>query len=234
MSNWPGLPGPDEVHVWTANTDIEVRADCLDHEEQEQARRFVTEELTRRFTAGRVMRRKILGKYCDTPPEALQFGEIAQKKPVLTGAGAALQFNQTNSADLAMLAVSTAQPVGIDIEMPKDRAALEVAEHQFHPLEIDAIFGARSEDEKIAAFYRCWTRKEAFIKALGLGLYLPLDSFAVDVRDRKRTELLVCPDPHGPSDKWSIVNLDAPAGSFAALAVPLKTLRIRYFGYSAE
>ncbi len=158
--------------------------------------------------------------YTGIPPEALRFGETGQKKPILLHLKSPLEFNQTNSGDRALLAVSGGMPVGIDMEVPTDRgAALDIARHQFHELEKAAIFSGRTEGEQVAAFYRCWTRKEAFVKALGLGLYLPLDSFAVDVTGRERTRLLVCPETHGPASKWEITDLGLSDGSFAALAI---------------
>lgn len=222
-----------DVHIWSAELTVDVSPDCLDDEERQQAARFVTADLSRRFTAGRVMRREILSKYTGIPPAALRFGESGQKKPVLLNSGNPLEFNQTNSADWTLLAVSGAMPVGIDLEVPPERGpALDIARHQFHALEKAAIFSARTAGEKVAAFYRCWTRKEAFVKALGLGLYLPLDSFAVDVTVRQRSSLLVCPALHGPASKWEITDLDMSDGRFAALAIAHPRVRLRRFSFA--
>ncbi|WP_193173335.1 4'-phosphopantetheinyl transferase family protein [Nisaea nitritireducens] len=214
---------------------MDVSPACLDDEERDQASRFITAELSRRFTAGRVMRRMVLSKYTGLAPHALRFGEIGQKKPILLGLQSPLEFNQTNSGDLALLAVSSDMPVGIDLEVPKDRsAALDIAKHQFHELEKTAIFSRCTENEQVAAFYRCWTRKEAFVKALGLGLYLPLNSFAVDVNGQERTKLLVCPDEHGPPAMWEILDLGVPGGNFAALAIAQPQARLQCFSYAFE
>ena len=132
--------------------------------------------------------REILSRYLDLAPAALRFDHNAYGKPSVAGAG--LHFNVSHSGDWAMLAVSAEQEVGIDIERIDPSFVQEqIPERFFSPREV-AQLRSLPPSEQTGAFFRCWTRKEAYIKARGLGLALALDSFDSFAASRRSAALV--------------------------------------------
>jgi 4'-phosphopantetheinyl transferase len=180
----------------------------LSVEERARAERFRFPEHRHRYLVCRGTLREILSRYLDLAPAALHFDHNAYGKPSVAGAG--LHFNVSHSGDWAMLAVSAEREVGIDIERIDPSFVQEqIPERFFSPREV-AQLRSLPPSEQPGAFFRCWTRKEAYIKARGLGLALALDSFDVS---------LLPDDPPALSraGDWSIRNLDAPEGYAAAI-----------------
>lgn len=126
------------------------------------------------------MLREILGAYLNLDPRAVEFAFNPQGKPGVAG----IYFNVSHSDALAAIAVSRTREVGIDIERMDARAASEkVPERFFAPAEVAAL-RALPEHLQTEAFFRCWTRKEAYVKARGLGLSIDLAGFEVTVEER--------------------------------------------------
>lgn len=200
---------PGEVHVWRC--DLEQPAGpyeqfwrTLDDDERARANRFHFEKHRRHFVVGRGVLRQLLGRYLETRPEEVRFLYGPQGKPALDGEHreSSLRFNASHSGELAVYAFMLDCEVGIDVELIKDDFATEeIAERFFSAGEIKAL-SALPMPEKAAAFFETWTRKEAYIKAIGSGLSHPLDQFDV-------TEEI---------PGWSILDLDAGTGYRAALA----------------
>lgn len=183
QSNWPRpseLPEllPDAVHVWRVPLDLAGAADVqfvLSPEERVHAARFAIDRPRQVFIASRAALRSLLGRYLGVSPRDVTIVNDSQGKPQLTRGD--LCFNLAHSGELALIAVTRGCQIGIDLELlrPVDRSQ-EIAARNFHPAEIAAILATGAE-ELPASFLRCWTRKEAVLKAVGVGLGYPLDAF---------------------------------------------------------
>ena len=224
--NWP--PGPQNpqlasgtVHVWAAALDAgpERLAACarlLAADERERAGRFHFARDRDAYIAGRGMLRLLIGRYLARAPETLDISYSDYGKPCL--AGGELRFNLAHSAGLALYAFAAHTELGVDVEAERDLPdALPIARRFFSAAEYDAL-RALPPDEQPAAFFRCWTRKEAFIKAVGEGLSYPLDRFQVSLRPDQAPALLSV-DGHAPGAReWTLVDLPLPAAYTGALA----------------
>ena len=149
----------------------------LDSGERNRAARFHFERDRDAFIASHGWLRTLLGRYLNADPRRIDFIFGHHGKPAIDGAP--VHFNLSHSGEMAACAVTRDCEVGIDIERVRPTSDIEsIAERFFHPEECRKLFGL-AEEERALAFFRCWTRKEAYIKALGAGLSAPLDSFAV-------------------------------------------------------
>jgi 4'-phosphopantetheinyl transferase len=217
---------PVQVHVWRAALDIptplaNALEGTLSPDEQARAARFRFPLLRQRFVAGCGILRAILGRYLGMAPQTLQFGYTAHGKPFLQpGEGRqALRFNMAHTEGVALYAIAHTREVGIDIEMQRPLSdALAIAEQFFSPLERHML-QALPPQEQPAAFLRCWTRKEAYVKGLGVGLSLPLDQFSVTLTPHEPAQLLRTEHDPAAVTQWAIRELAAGPGYIAALAV---------------
>ncbi|MDL2401327.1 4'-phosphopantetheinyl transferase family protein [Rhizobium mayense] len=216
--------GPDLIDVWTWSVDappssVDRYAAQLSAEELARAARFVREHDGRRFIVGRGRLRSILGRYLGLPPKSLAFAYNDYGKPsVALPGGTPFSFNLSHSADLAALAVSDRYELGIDIEeirfLKEDIAGRFFSRKEYLTLQ------ALPPEAYLDGFYRCWTRKEAFVKAHGAGLSLPLDSFDVTFDWANEPRLVrLDGDPDAPSN-WRILELETPV-TFAGAVVAL-------------
>lgn len=177
---------PDTVCIWWANLDwagdrIASAWPGLSADERERANLYHRPIDRHRFVAARTCLRRILSSYLGVPPGAVTFELGQHGKPRLTSDFAEIHFNTAHSNELAVFAVAIGHELGVDLErvQPNIRC-LEIARHFFAPEEQEVLENLAGED-RVRAFYRCWTRKEAYVKAIGAGLFLPLDSFVVSV-----------------------------------------------------
>lgn len=227
MSNeLPGEPLPPDtasVGVWTARLDREPSelrrlAGSLSNDEHARAERFVFEVHRRRFVAARGLLRALLGRELGVAPAALVFDYAAWGKPRLDPRhGGELHFNVSHSHDLGVLALARGRELGVDVEAVRveiDHAA--IAARFFSPAEQSAL-QALPAPERAAGFFTIWTRKEAYLKLVGAGLRLALDSFDVSLDEPAR--LLRVDGAGGAADGARLVTLAAPAGFRAALAL---------------
>ena len=216
----------DEMHVWRARLDrgpavVRAMRDTLTPDERERADRFRFEKDRVRFVVARGALRDILGRYLGSPPGAISFSPGEFGKPELAGAAAEsrLRFNVSHSDGLALYAVNREREVGVDLELLReDFAGLEIAERFFSPREVQAL-RALPRESRAAAFFNCWTRKEAYIKARGEGLSHPLHGFTVSLAPGEPAELLATDDDPAEAARWSLVELSPAEGFAAALAV---------------
>jgi 4'-phosphopantetheinyl transferase len=186
---WPETAEPpplaaDEVHVWSAPLDNgripwTGHLPILSPDERERAKQFRVEDARRHFVTARAALRKLLSRYLRTPAESVAFDYETNGKPHLQRSTSPvdLYFNLAHSGELALIAVTRGSEVGVDVERLRDvHRWREIAERYFHPREIDDI-SALPADHQLAAFMRCWTSKEAVLKAIGVGITRPLDFF---------------------------------------------------------
>ncbi len=199
-----------EVHIWRASLSADESAlgeswEILSEDEKARAERFYFERDKHRFVLARAGLRTLLGQYANRPAGAIPLQYGPSGKPCLPSSFG-LEFNLSHSLDAALFAVAR-HPVGVDLEAIRPvEYALSVAEGFFAPSEIAALRLAPA-DQLSAAFLRCWTRKEAYVKACGDGLSRPLESFAVGL------------DGDPELGNWRLYNIDAGPGFLAALAV---------------
>lgn len=208
-----------EVHVWRHRLEQppelqETFLRTLAEDERTRANRFHFDKHRRHFVAGRGFLRALLARYLNITPEEVQFAYGPYGKPVLNGEHRenALRFNASHSGDWAVYAFVQDHEVGVDVEHIKADFETEgIAERFFSALEVQTLY-ALADEEKPAAFFRCWTRKEAYIKALGSGLSHPLDSFDVTFAPGEPAAL-------SRAEGWSLFDLDVAPEYAAALAL---------------
>jgi 4'-phosphopantetheinyl transferase len=182
----------------------------LNDEERARADRFRFEKHTRRFTVARAFLRTILGEVTDRAPAAVEITLSPYGKPLVEG----VEFNLSHSSELAVVAVAESR-VGIDVERVRERPTMEMAERFFAPDEVEQLRSA-PPDERQHAFFRCWTSKEAYLKARGEGITLPLDWFVVSL-DRDTPALLRARDDD-PS-RWRLSRVPVAEGYVCTVAV---------------
>ncbi len=219
---------PDEIHVvrFPLDRPVEGALDLLDEDERARAARFVFDRDRRRFLAAHAWMRVVLGERLGRAPASVRFAVGSHGKPRLADAGLDLRFNLTHAGERALLAVTLGREVGVDLERHRPIEALDLARRFFAAGEQRAL-DAFDEAGQPAAFFRCWTRKEAFVKAIGDGLTFPLDGFEVSLEDTASDQLLqACPAAPHQRDRWRIVALPAEPGYAAALAAEAGAWRV--------
>ena len=216
----------NDVHVWCATLDqpitrVQQLAQTLSDDERVRAERFHFDQDRKRFIVGRGVLRTILSRYVGIEPGRLQFCYGSQGKPYLKekSGGDALRFNLAHSHGMALYAFARGREIGIDLE----RVCAEVPGEQmaarfFSPLE-SATLRALPTKVKPKAFFTCWTRKEAYIKARGEGLSLPLDQFDVSIAPGEPAKLLNRRGDPLEASRWSLQELVPGPGYVGALVV---------------
>jgi 4'-phosphopantetheinyl transferase len=228
---WPVAPrtftlDEQDVHVWRAGlaqprATIQRLYDTLAGDERERAARFHFQKDREHFVVARGLLRELLGMYAGRRAGQLRFSYNPYGKPALAAreAEAAPRFNVSHSHGLALFAFARAREVGVDLELIRpELAGEEIAERFFAPEEV-ASLRALPKSEQAVAFFRCWTRKEAFVKGLSEGLSHPLDQFAVSFAPGQPAALLRAARDPSATARWTLHDLPAGAGYAAALAV---------------
>jgi 4'-phosphopantetheinyl transferase len=216
----------DEVHVWRASlrqpsSVVAGLGVVLSREEIERVERFHFERDRRSFTVGRGILRYLLSGYTSAEPQQLHFEYTSTGKPFLSGRNGQsdLNFNLSHSGEFVLYAFSLGRQIGIDIEYIRPLEGLEqVAESNFSAGEYKEL-RTMSGEVRLQAFFNCWTRKEAFIKALGDGLSFPLQEFDVSLLPGEPARLLRLHGSPLEAARWSMVDLQPAQGYVAALVV---------------
>jgi 4'-phosphopantetheinyl transferase len=191
----------------------------LDDGELERSRRFIRSADRRRFVLAHAALRLLLARARSVDPAALNYACGPNGKPRLVDGCDSLEFNLSHSHELGLVAVARDRAVGVDVERVRDVPdALEIADLQFGPRE-SRSHRSLPAAERREAFFRCWTRKEAMVKASGEGLTQPLDSFEVDLEPGSLSALRRNGGQSGGEARWSLRELPAPPGHVAAGAV---------------
>ena len=217
----PPILSPLSVHIWSVHLDDVNAKDLpilLSDDERSRAARFHFDRDRHRFIVGRTALRQILATYRNNEPADLKFSYSAYGKPSLESTHSDLRFNVSHSDSLALIAITRERELGVDIEKIRDDIEVEqLATRFFSSAEIASFLAL--EHPRIAAFFRIWTCKEAFLKGHGMGLALPLDSFDVEVDPAKPAKLLETRPDTAEAARWSLRSLEVAAGFAAAVAV---------------
>jgi 4'-phosphopantetheinyl transferase len=217
----------EEVHVWRIALEVHDLLlarlrEYLADDERQRADRFHFEKDRRHFIAARGALRVLLSGYLACRPEEVRFAYSHYGKPRLAHEdnGTDLRFNLTHSHGLALLATTRGQDIGIDVERLRDmeRDGEPLADRFFSPREAATLRSLPPELRR-EAFFHCWTRKEAYIKANGKGLSLPLDQFDVTLRPGEPAALLATQHDPDEARRWSMHSLSVGEGYVGALAV---------------
>jgi len=214
------------VHVWRAALTLDPSAvqalqQLLSPDEQIRAEQFYFSLDREHFIVARGLLRVILGRYLDRDPRRLRFSYNPHGKPALVKeeSGEEISFNLSHAHGLALYAIARGRNVGIDLEyLRSDLVHEQIAEHFFSPREVASLL-ALPPSLRMEAFFNCWTRKEAYIKARGEGLSLPLDQFTVSLIPGVPAALLHTECDPREAFSWSLRELVPGPGYVAALAV---------------
>ena len=232
-----GVLPPDEVHAWFVDLpawqkQTESLLPLLNQEEQERAARFKFPAPRDQFVISRALLRQVLGRYLHIEARDVHLRITTNGKPELaatSGVQDDLRFNLSHTAGAAVIAVTLSRQVGIDVERIRtDTNAMELAERFFSRPEVEWL-RSQPDSEQIPAFFTCWTGKEAYIKAHGEGLSMPLNSFGVLPALESggcRLQLEVYENPE-ESRRWFVCQLEWGTDLRAALAVEAENCRVR-------
>jgi 4'-phosphopantetheinyl transferase len=235
-------PGQSEIHVWRINlnppaAEVARHQTALSTAERERAARFRFPQDQRRFAVRRAFLRRLLAACLGVSPQAVQLESGPHGKPFVAGQAEAggLRFSCSHSADLALVALARGIELGVDVEQHRDlNDAGDLAGAFFSTREIREL-AALPPALKLAGFFNCWTRKEAFVKATGLGLSSPLNRFSVSLTPDKPAAITDVADDPDAIEKWSILSLNAGPNCSAALVFEAKTAtRMKLFEESPQ
>lgn len=226
-------PKSNQIHVWHVRLALPADwAPCLlSHltpDEEARAARFLQPADHERFVVGRAALRHILALYLDLEPGNVPIVPTAQGKPRLAPGvvDRDLRFNLSHSGTRILIGVTDGLDVGVDIEWMRAELEIEpLARRFFSPAEAAEVLGL-SDELRRAAFYRCWTRKEAYLKATGEGLAVGLDRFEVSLLPGEPAALRVHLDDPEAVQRWRIYEPSLPSGYHGAVAVEGESHRL--------
>jgi 4'-phosphopantetheinyl transferase len=215
---------PDEVHIWRASLDrppcfLKTLFEILSPDEQDRAHRYACPASRSRFVIGRGLLRTILARYLDTTACQIRFRVCPQGKPILDEPNPSLHFNVSHSHNLVLIAITRRAEVGIDVERIRPFANdMGMAERYFSSREC-RMLRLLSPERRTEAFFHAWTRKEACLKALGVGLSYGLDRVEVTIRPEDPVQLLRLDGEEKHAAPWSLQALSPAPGYVGALAL---------------
>jgi 4'-phosphopantetheinyl transferase len=220
------------VEVWCISTVVSSAA-CgqffavLNADERDRARQFRFDHLRSSFVAARGALRVLLGRYLNATPNCINFNYGSRGKPSL-GTQARIQFNVSHSGALAVMVFTLDCDLGVDVEQIRPLPDIQEIATQFFCVDEAAELMSLTAHERERAFFLCWTRKEAYIKAVGDGLYVPLNSFRVTLRPTEPARLIQLNDNSEAAMAWSLHDLSVTSNYAAALAYrdALRPLRV--------
>ena len=186
-----------------------------------RADRFCFDKDRKKFIVRVGILRTILGRYVGVEPNALRFIYGKRGKPMLADLflNGSIHFSMSHSEGLALYAFTCDHEMGVDTEFIRDIPEMDQIAERFFSARENAVFRSLPASKKREAFFNYWTRKEAFIKAVGEGLYLPLDAFDVSLVPGKPARLLRTDENLGIASRWFIQELKPAPGFAGALAL---------------
>jgi 4'-phosphopantetheinyl transferase len=224
----------DAIHVWRAAlavdpTTLQRLENLLADDERARAGRFIFQQDRDRFIAARGILRELLSTYLQCEPRNIGFSYGPRGKPAISSDGARypLRFNLSHSHGLALIGVSREREIGIDVERIRPEfAGAEIAKRYFSAREILEL-GRLPVELRTEGFFLCWTRKEAYIKAEGDGLHIPLDTFDVSLTPDLPVEL-----HSADQSRWTLRSLTPDPGYVAAVVGEGNGWKLSYFSWA--
>ncbi len=212
-----------DVHVWHAffRGNSGSNSSMLTAEELLRAKRLVRPADQEKFIFSRIVLRQVLSHYLSIPPEKIEFGVGEHGKPFVQDSD--VQFNLSHSGDCVLIGVAQNRSIGVDVEFVRHKQDyMALAKRFFSQAEFLAI---QASEKPIEAFYRCWTRKEAFLKATGMGLSFGLSNFevGVSVLSAQQSALLNVRNKAYDASAWFVRSISLGEGAdsyYAAIAMP--------------
>ena len=201
----------------------------LSADEQARAARFIPKRARQQFVATRGILRTVLAAYLATDPRKLTFQNSTRNKPSLgpPHQESGICFNVAHSGEVALVAFARRREVGVDVEqIRRDVEVNAIARRFFSPHEQKDL-AAVAPDDKVEAFFRCWTRKEAYVKAEGEGLLLPLHQFDVSIAAGSHDALLATRPDQSNAARWTLREVSGGPGYAAALCVAGRDFQVR-------
>ena len=223
----------EEVHIWCAHQPLTPRPELeatLSSDECERADRFHFAKHRLAYQFAHAVLRDVLGRYLHRPPRDIRFAENAFGKPFLheTNGGKMPEFSLSHAGRMVLVGLCRGRRIGVDIEEIRpigDTSA--IAESHFTPQECAFIFDQKPANRE-HAFFRCWTRKEAYVKAVGKGLSIPLNSFNTQISHGKPAGFLESGPASTDGATWQLADLDLSKDYAAAVAVESGIGRLVY------
>ena len=219
--------GQTDVHVWRAALEVEATSvsrmyELLSADERARAERFQFQIDRRHFIVARAQLRMILSRYINIAPAELRFGYTEHGKPILANGNdqsRKIKFNLAHSAGIALFAFTRAGEIGVDVERIRPEiTGDDIARRFFSAAEV-ACLEKIPAPARQAAFFDCWTRKEAFVKAKEIGLSLALDQFDVTLAPGDPAALLRTGWDADEASRWSLKTIDVGPGYVGTVAV---------------
>jgi len=226
---------PDsEVQLWRVDLEALAQAEdrwqqLLSADERARARRFLVPRVRQHFAATRGMLRTILSGYLTADPAELTFHYSSKDKPSLAPpyAASGISFNVAHSGGVALLAFVRGRAVGVDVERVRRNLDVQAVARRFFSAHEQEQLAVVAPEHIYEAFFRCWTRKEAYIKAKGEGLWMPLNQFDVSLASGAANALLATRPDRTEADRWSLREVAVGSGYAAALCVSGRDFKVR-------
>jgi 4'-phosphopantetheinyl transferase len=223
----PGLAlSPGEIHVWSIHLDpppdrVDQLSRLLADDEQARAARFRFDRHRRQYAVGRGALRTLLAVYLGTRPELVHFTYGPRGKPFLAEplAAGGLQFNLSNSDEMALVGLVQGVEIGMDVEYLKPMPDCEQISERFFSLSEREVLRRLPREVKEEGFFNCWTRKEAYLKAVGEGLAAPLDSFDVTLAPGDPPRMLTLEGDAARASRWCFRHFRPAEKYIGALAI---------------
>jgi 4'-phosphopantetheinyl transferase len=231
-----------DVQIWQLSLDqspatVNQLRQLLSADEEERARRFHFEVDRQHFIVGRGCLRIILSRYLKIRPEEIEFTYTDYGKPQIAASGTPrqpLNFNLAHSRGVALYAFTLLGEIGVDIEYIRPEFPDEEIARRFFSASEVARLGDLPVETRPQAFFNCWTRKEAFIKAKGVGLSLPLDQFDVTLDPAEPAALLRTRWNENEAAYWSLRAIETTRGYAAAVAVRAHDWQLSFRRFEEE
>ncbi|HVS38179.1 MAG TPA: 4'-phosphopantetheinyl transferase superfamily protein [Gemmataceae bacterium] len=236
LLDWPTVPAgfkpaPGEVHVWAAALDrpadeVAELSRRLSDEERERAGRFRHAASRDEFIIARALVRRLLGDCLGVCPRSVRFSQTARGKPRLAAEPAPLSFNVSHSHGMALFALTSRCEVGVDVERVRPFSdEMGLADRFFTPTEAAAL-RALDAAGRLETFFRLWTRKEAYLKAHGLGLSYGLERVEVSHAADDPARIVHIDGDREAAARWSLRTLAPAPGYVGALALRAHDYRL--------
>jgi len=234
----PSISG-EEVHIYyvsisSVENQIPILKNYLTDEEEKKIMKFIFEKDRKCHMISRSVLKDILSRYLSIKAEDVIFTYNDYGKPFLGNKinNAEINFNLSHSGDMIIYAFSTGRSIGVDVQEIRNMDSTDdIFKRYFSDYE-NSIFDTLPVELKTGAFYSCWTRKEAYVKAHGSGLSFPLDKFSVSFLPGKDAELLH--DEFNDVSGWTLKEIFSSPDYTAALAVEGNNIKYRYYKWSCR